>query len=670
MSGFIGEKDPAELRARTVWVTGLVIAAFIIIAGRLWHLQLMNSDYFGDLSMNNRIRLIKNYAARGMVYDANGTLLAENKPSFTLYVVPEDVNDMDFTRTFLSTRAGIDPKYLDDKIAKEKKKRAPYNPIKIKSDIGWDEMAAITMHEYELHGVYVEAEPRRTYIEGAEAMAHVLGYVSEINSTELVSMNADAGGVYAPGDFIGKFGMESSFEATLKGVHGGRQVEVDAHGRPIRTIKKIAPSPGHTVRLTIDYPTQRAAWEGLGKERGAVVAIDPKSGRILALVSTPSFPPDLMSYGISEEDWKTLTEDEADPLTNRAVQGSYPPASTFKPVTALAALETGTIKPDTKIYSGGSFRFGNRDFRDWKPSGHGSINVHRAIVESSDTFFYQAGLKTGVDNIAKYAKDFGLGEKTGIKLRGEQVGLIPTKDWKMKTYGKQWIEGETIPITVGQGYVLATPLQLAILYAAIANGGDVYAPGFIESIESVNGEVIEQFMPKIRRTLDASPENIEVVRNALRGVVIEEGGTAGSINDPSLKIAGKTGTAQVRRMTERIRDISKIAYKNRDHALFVGFAPFDDPKIAVAVIVEHGGFGARAAAPVALKVIRAYLKKDAITEQAKPVIQKTEKTAPSKATAPAQAENTAPADKKPAEGTAAPEAAVLPEKKKTEEAHD
>jgi len=355
-----------------------------------------------------------------------------------------------------------------------------------------------------------------------------------------------------------------------------------------------------------------AAWAALGDKVGAVVAMEPKTGRVLAMVSTPGFDPNTLSTRITREEWRAIIENPLNVLNNRAIQGQYPPASTYKPIHAAAALEEGVITPETRIYSGPSFWFAGRAYRDWKEEGHGSINVHRAIVESSDTFFYQVGLKLGIDRLAGYTKRFGFGEKTGIPLHNEKSGLVPSSEWKRKVYKVKWYEGETISVSVGQGYMLTTPLQLLNAYAAIANGGTLWRPILVDEITTPDGKLILRSAPEKRGELGISEKTMAHIRDGLRGVTHEEGGTARFLSRTTdLKIAGKTGTAQVARLIKRTKNIESIAYKYRDHAWFAGFAPYDDPQIAVVVIVEHGGFGASAAAPVAREVFKAYLGKEA-----------------------------------------------------------
>ncbi|MBI5886425.1 MAG: penicillin-binding protein 2 [Deltaproteobacteria bacterium] len=603
MSGYFGDKEPVDLKRRVFAAMIIVGAAFFILAVRLWLLQVKDYDRYAELAQNNSIRLLRSTAPRGVIYSSGGFKIADNRPGYELYLVPEDVKDWDQTRQMLKRLVNIEPVDIDEKI-KKAKGRPPFQAIKLKEELTWEETVKVETYKFEMPGVILEVSPKRLYIYG-EAFAHLVGYLGEINDKELSESKPEDR--YNLGDYIGKYGLEKSLETAIRGIDGGKEIEVDALGRKIKLVNWLAPRPGGDVRLTIDLETQMAAWEALRGSVGAVVAIEPSSGRVLAMVSTPGFDPNQLSTGISTEDWAALIGNPLNIMNNRAIQGLYPPASTFKPLHAAAALEEGEVTPQTRIYSGPAFRYANRSYRDWKPEGHGIIGVHRAIVESSDTFFYQVGLKLGVDRLAMYAKGFGFGTRTGIGLANEKSGLVPSPEWKQKTYGKRWYEGETISVSVGQGYMLVTPLQLASAYAAIANGGTLYQPQLVEEITRQDGGPAQVFTPVAAGALPISFENLAYVREALFGVVHEDGGTAHFLAASGLKIAGKTGTAQVTKLIERTKDVKSIQYKFRDHAWFAGFAPYDDPRIAVAVIVEHGGFGASAAAPVARAVIKAYL---------------------------------------------------------------
>lgn len=602
MSDYIKDRETSEYKGRVFLTTVFVVAAFFALLVRLWYLQVKEGDYYRKLAESNRIRTVKSPAPRGIISDRNGVKLADNRPGFDLYLVSEDVTDWHGTKETLERLIGIDSRTIDEKLERSKN-RPPFQAVKLKEDLAWEEAVKIETFKHEMPGVMIEVTPKRNYIFG-EAMAHLIGYLGEISEKELKDVK---GGNLSPGDLIGKFGLERSFEQELSGVDGAKELEVDALGRKMRLVNQASAYPGSDVKLTIDARAQMAAWAALKDKAGAAVAIEPSTGRILAMVSAPSFDPNILSSRISNDEWNKIVENPLDVLSNRAIQGQYPPASTFKPIHAAAALEEKVITPATRIYSGPSFRFGNRDFRDWKEEGHGVINVHRAIVESSDTFFYQVGLKLGVDRLARYSKGFGFGAKTGISLANEKSGTVPSSEWKKKAYGVRWYEGETVSVSVGQGYMLSTPLQLANAYAAIANNGTLYVPQVIDSITTPMGTMVKGFLPVKRSELNVSKDTLAYVRKALEGVVQEAGGTAGFLKASGLDMAGKTGTAQVSKLIRRTKDVKSIAYKLRDHAWFAGYAPYGDPKIAVAVIVEHGGFGASAAAPIALEIIRAYL---------------------------------------------------------------
>ncbi|HEY4706359.1 MAG TPA: penicillin-binding protein 2 [Thermodesulfobacteriota bacterium] len=605
---YFKDKEPVEFKGRVFAAMVLVGACFFLLAARLWYLQVFEHSYFLEMSMNNATRLIKAPAPRGVVYDRVGVKIAENRPGFDLYIVPEDVKDWPKTKEMLLKLIQIDEEDINETLEKSKK-RPPFQAVKLKEDLSWEETVRFESFKFELPGLMLDVSPKRSYVFG-EATAHLLGYLGEISEKELKEREDEER--YSSGDLIGKYGLEKYFEKDLRGIDGGKEIEVDALGRKIRMVNWIPPYPGNNMKLSIDIKSQVAAWAALGDKVGAVVAMEPKTGRVLAMVSTPGFDPNTLSTRITREEWRAIIENPLNVLNNRAIQGQYPPASTYKPIHAAAALEEGVITPETRIYSGPSFWFAGRAYRDWKEEGHGSINVHRAIVESSDTFFYQVGLKLGIDRLAGYTKRFGFGEKTGIPLHNEKSGLVPSSEWKRKVYKVKWYEGETISVSVGQGYMLTTPLQLLNAYAAIANGGTLWRPILVDEITTPDGKLILRSAPEKRGELGISEKTMAHIRDGLRGVTHEEGGTARFLSRTTdLKIAGKTGTAQVARLIKRTKNIESIAYKYRDHAWFAGFAPYDDPQIAVVVIVEHGGFGASAAAPVAREVFKAYLGKEA-----------------------------------------------------------
>lgn len=605
MSNYIGDKSPSELTNKLPIVVIVISIFFSILILRLWYIQLYKGAYFAELSTNNRVRLLKAKAPRGLILDRNGYTIAENTQGFNLSVIPEDIQNKEELIKKLTSLIDIKKEHIINRL-KEATRRPSYLAITIKENLSWKEMSAIEAHKWDMAGIILESGPHRNYPYG-EATSHIIGYLGEINENELSEFKKSGHRGYGLGDKIGQYALEKQLEPILKGLDGGIRLEVDAKGNEIRAIKSIHPYRGNSVRLTIDLPTQLAAVNAMEGKTGAIVALDPRNGNVLALVSTPSFDPNLLTTGLDESEWRQITSHPDKLLTNRAIKGVYPPASTFKVVTASAALETSVITKDTKIKAGGEFRFAGERYRNWKRSGHGSINIHRAIVESADTFFYPIALQLGLTNLHFYASQFGFGSKTGIDLEGEYSGLLPSNEWKKRRFGEPWYDGETIHLSIGQGYMLSTPLQLANAYSAIANGGTLFTPKLVDTIETFDGDIIRTTETIIKNDVPLSEETIDILKTGLRGVVKEKGGTAWALRYNDFKIAGKTGTAQVVRMKKRIKNIKDIPYKFRDHALFAGFAPFDNPEIVVAVIVEHGGFGSVGAAPLALDVISAFM---------------------------------------------------------------
>ena len=602
MTPYVAQKEPFYLQVRLYYIAGIVLFIFLLIIIRLWDLQVIKSSEMKRFSENNRIRVVRLTAPRGIIFDRNGNRLVENRPGFDLTVVREDLKDIEALKETLPHRIEIAPDAIEEALRRGKR-LPPYQSIKLKEDIGWEEVAVIESFRIDIPGIGLDVSPRRLYPYNGLA-SHLIGYVGEIDEGNLRRL----GGVdYKAGDTIGKYGLEESWDGFLRGSAGGKQIEVDAIGREIALLEKLSPVPGNNIYLTIDLNTQKAARQLMKGKAGAIVAMEPQSGRILAMVSSPSFDPNIFTTRLTGEKWERLVKNPLNLLTNRVIQGQYPPASTFKIITAAALLEDGLISPSAKIESGPVFEFGGREYRDWKEEGHGAINVYRAIVESSDTFFYQMGLKLGVDRLSHYASGFGFGSRTGIEIKGEKGGLVPSKAWKKRIYGEPWYMGETISVSVGQGFLLATPLQVLNAYAAIANGGRLFLPQIVERIETPGGEVIRDFVPKETGVLPVSKRTLNLLRSALRGVVSDDKGTARFIRTRGFAIAGKTGTAQVAMLGEERLKAKEIPYRLRDHAWFAGYAPADDPRIAVVVLVEHGGFGSEVAAPIAREVMRAYL---------------------------------------------------------------
>jgi len=478
-------------------------------------------------------------------------------------------------------------------------------PIRLAEDIEWDKVAYIENNRMELPGIKIEVVPLRVYHYGNVA-SHVIGYLGEINKKELAKAKA---GIYRGGDLIGKMGLERLREKDLRGEKGRHYMEVNALGFEQRNLKGVDPLPGNDLQLTIDIDMQKAAEDIMMTEEksGAVVAIEVNTGRLLMLASSPVLELDKFIGGISHKNWNAMLNNPNHPLLNKIVQGQYPPGSTYKLVTAAAGLAEGVITPDTIIYCPGYYRFGNRTYRCWKHSGHGAVNLKRALSESCDVYFYQVGQRLGVNRLAGYAKRLGLGKKTGVEMEHEKSGLIPTSDWKMKRYGKPWQEGETLSVAIGQGFDLVTPLQLALMTATVANGGTLYKPSLIEQVRDPDGRILEQFKPTVLERFTGQDHNLDLVRKGLIEAVNGRHGTGRRARLKNITVAGKTGTAQVVRLKQyRHLKEKDIPYKYRDHAWFTCFAPAENPEIAVTVLVEHGLHGGSGAAPIAKAVLEKY----------------------------------------------------------------
>lgn len=586
----------------------LIVAAFGILVLRLFYLQIIEGKDFRKLSKNNCIRLKPIDPLRGLIYDRKGTLLVDNRPSFDLSIVLKDAHPLETTIQKLSEYTLIPASEIKKKISHNQPVYS-YRPLLLKRDIGRDMLAAIEVHKFDLPGIVIDVCPRRHYIRSKNA-AHLLGYLGEINQEELKS------GLYPKyrgGDLIGKFGVEETCERFLRGKRGGRQVEVNAAGQIVRILETVDAEPGHNVFLTIDQELQETTEHLLEGKAGAVVSMDPFSGDILAMASSPSFDQNAFVSGLSSKQWNDLTSNPFRPMQNKAIQGEYPPASTYKIITAMAGLEEGVIDENTAFFCPGYLRFGDRNFRCWKRYGHGKMNVTDALIQSCDVFFYQVGLRLGIDRLAWYAKACGLGELTGIDLKHEANGLIPTARWKKRRTGISWQRGETLSVAIGQGYNLVTPVQMAVLISAVANGGTRYRPQVIDKIETADGRIVKKAEKIVKGKIPISQKNLAIIRNALWAVVNQKKGTAHGIHLKEMDICGKTGTAQVvgNKTLETLKENKEL--KNiKSHAWFVAYAPSNKPKIAVAVIVEHGEHGSSAAAPIAQALIKSYLNPDGV----------------------------------------------------------
>jgi len=577
----------------------IVVLAFVGIFLRLWYLQIFQYEKFHRLSISNRIRLKTVQAVRGMIFDRDGNLLVDNRPSFCAAIVPEDVRDNEALFSFLGYVLKMDEKEIKKRL-KKKAYYASFQPRIIKENCNTVEVARLQAYLPEFPGLEILIRSRRHYLYGALA-SHILGYIGEISQQELKKRKGD---VYQPGDYIGKYGIERTFEGELRGKKGGYQVEVDANGREIKVLRKVEPIPGRNVYLTLSLPLQQHLEKLMEGKAGGAVVVDPRTGEILAMVSHPNFDPNLLATRITPKQWKALVCDPSFPLLDRTIQGTYPPGSTFKIVTASAGLEEEVIRTNTLLYCPGYLRFGRRNYRCWKKSGHGWIPVHQAIVESCDVFFYQVGLKLGINRLAFYAKSFGLGHKTGIALPNEKSGLIPDTLWKKKRFHEPWYKGETLSVAIGQGYVLVTPLQMAMLMASVANGGKLMHPLIVREIKDIGGKVIKVYKPQVKSRLPISEKILSILQAGLWGVVNEQHGTGHQARLRGINVSGKTGTAQVIRIKRKQGSHRQVAVSLKDHAWFVAYAPSEDPAVAMSVLIEHGGHGGAVAAPVAGAFLR------------------------------------------------------------------
>jgi len=603
MATYLNTVDSEWFKQRIISTVLIVVAAFVILFARLFYLQLVEGERLRHLSVNNRIRLQDIDPSRGLIFDRKGKRIADNRPAFDISITLKDAKPVAETLEKLAYYTGFPIEQFKEKIERSRG-RGAYKPILIRQDISRDTLAAIEVHKFDLPGITVNVKPRRHYLDRYGA-AHLIGYLSEINGSELKS------GKYPGcrgGDFIGKFGVEKAYENYLRGKHGGRQVEVDARGRVIRPLKTVAAVPGHNLFLTLDQKVQARAEMMLAGNVGAAVAIEPDTGRILALASSPAFNQNAFVDGMSPEQWEKLNSNPAHPMVNKVIQGTYPPASTYKIITAIAGLEEGVIDEKTTFNCPGYFKLGNRVARCWKKGGHGKVNVVQALEQSCDVFFYQVGLKLGIDRLAWHAKACGLGVRTGIKLDLEKAGLIPTAAWKKRRFGIPWQQGETLSVAIGQGYNLVTPLQMAVLTAAIANGGTRYRPEILGRIETAAGERVYENAPEITGRLSISSKTLALVREGLFDVVQGKAGTARRIRTKGINISGKTGTAQVVALKDEEDDAKvSLQHRHKDHAWFVAYAPSESPQIAVSVIVEHGEHGSSVAAPIAKAMIQTFL---------------------------------------------------------------
>ena len=599
------QREQRLVRTRAIVAGVFVVLGLSLILARLFHLQLELHEHFTVLSTENRVKIQPVPPNRGLIFDAKGVVLAENHPSFSLVITIEKVGDLKATIDELKKLIPIEDGDLS-RFERLKRQRMRFQPVPIRLNLTSEEVARFAVDGYRFPGVEVHAELIRTYPKG-ELTAHVLGYVGRINERELARIDK---GNYAGTNFIGKGGVELAHEDVLHGKVGYQQVEVNARGRILRTLESTPPAPGQDLYLYLDIALQQAATEALGENRGSIVAIDPRSGGVLALVSTPSFDPNLFVEGISQSNYDALLHSPDKPLYNRAIRGQYPPGSTVKPFIGLGGLSLGFVTPRKSTFCPGYFSLPGQKhrFRCWRRGGHGTVDLELGIVQSCDVYFYWLANQMGVDKLHAFLSEFGFGSRTGVDVSGELPGLLPSREWKERARKQPWYPGETLIMGIGQGYFLATPMQLAAATAALANKGHFIQPRLAYARRVPGADVATVFPTVARQIQITNPGDWDIAIEDMAKVVESQRGTAKRIHSNDYRIAGKTGTSQVFTIGQKERyDASKISERLRDHALFVAFAPVEDPRIAVAVMVENGGSGSGTAAPIARRVIDAYL---------------------------------------------------------------
>jgi penicillin-binding protein 2 len=600
------ERDLRSFRWRLAFAFVLILAAFGLLVVRFVFLQVLAYESYHTQAEANRITIVPVVPNRGLILDRKGVVLARNFSAYTLEITPSRVVSLEDTLDKLSAVVEITPRDRK-RFKKLLEETRNFESLPIRTKLTEEEVARFAVNRYRFPGVEIKARLFRDYPLGTSA-SHVLGYISRINQADVDQLEKEGStNNYKGTDHIGKTGLEQQYEKELHGTTGFEQVETDAGGRAVRALSRIESVSGNNLILSLDINLQQVVEQSFGDRRGALVAIDPASGEVLALVSQPGYDPNLFVDGIDQVNWEALNGSEDRPLNNRALQGTYPPGSTFKPYMALAALEAGKRTPQSAISDPGFFNFGGHKFRDDKPGGHGYVDLYKSIVVSCDTFYYMLANDMGIDAISSFMSKLGFGHLTGIDIKGEKPGVLPSQEWKQKRYKQKWYAGETISVGIGQGYNAYTPIQMANAVAALANNGVMMRPHLVRAIQDSSTSQETPVPLQKERSIALKPENLEFIKHAMIGVN-KEGTGARAFVGAEYVSAGKTGTAQVIAIKQDEKYVeSKVMERHRDHALFIAFAPADKPRIAVAVVVENSGFGATAAAPIVRQVLDYYL---------------------------------------------------------------
>ncbi len=590
---------------------GAVFVALLatVLLARAFYLQIMQHELYIQRAESNRISLVPTAPNRGLILDRNGRILAENYSAYTLELTRAQTGNLETTLAEVGKLIEITPGQLR-RFRRLLAESHEFETVPLKSKLTDEEVAILAANRYRLPGVDVKARLFRNYQAGP-GMAHVLGFIGRINDRDLKRLRESRREQnYRGSVHIGKTGLEQSYETLLHGRTGFDQMETDASGRAVRMLSRIPPVPGKDLRLHLDVELQAVAEHAFGDYLGGLVALDPNTGGVLALVSKPGFDPNLFIDGIDPDTWKELNESPERPMVNRVLRGIYPPGSTIKPFMALAGLELGVRKPSDSIVDPGYYSLPNsrHQFRDWKRGGHGVVDLRKSISQSCDVYYYRLAVDMGIDRMHDYLAQFGLGEKSGIDLDGESAGLLPSREWKQRRFKKIWYPGETVIAGIGQGYHLTTPLQLVTATAMLANGGKRVEPRLVQAVRDPLSHAWQPQPPAVRRQIAINPANLAVVREGMMDVLRPGGTASAAAAGAAYTIAGKTGTAQVVGIKQGARyDASRLARQYRDHALFIAYAPVEDPKIAIAVMVENGGHGGSTAAPIARAVFDFYL---------------------------------------------------------------
>jgi len=603
------EQELHSFRLRLALSFGFILLACGLLAARFAYLQVAQHEHYHTLAEANRISILPVVPNRGLILDRNGAVLAHNYSAYTLEITPSKVGKLDETMDQLSSVVEITTKDRR-RFKKLLEESRNFESLPIRTRLTEEEVARFSVNRYRFPGVDVKARLFREYPFGTVA-SHAIGYIGRINEADVDRLEeADKTANYRGSDHIGKIGLEQSYEDELHGITGFERVETDAGGRAVRSLSRTEPTSGNNLVLTIDIRLQEIAEQAFGERRGALVAIEPQTGEILAFVSRPGFDPNLFIDGIDQTNWDLLNNSPDKPLNNRALRGQYPPGSTIKPFMALAGLASGRRSASYAVSDPGFFSLPgvSHRYRDWKAGGHGMVDMHKSIVVSCDTYYYSLATEMGIDLINKYLSPFGFGKKTGIDIDGELAGVLPSQEWKQRRFKQKWYAGDTVSVGIGQGYNLATPLQLAYATATLANNGIAMKPHLVKAIKNSQTGEVSELLPKPLHEVAFKPEHLELVKTAMADVV-RPGGTAASVGkDAPYAIAAKTGTAQVIGMKQGEKYVeSRVAERFRDHALFISFAPAEAPRLAIAVLVENGGHGGSTAGPIARQVFDYYL---------------------------------------------------------------